>query len=66
MYIFHFCNQVVDNHVIRYSSPEEYEKSAGWKPVHKNYGSVVVGALSCDPRMVSFAHIYFRKVMYIL
>ncbi|WAR11989.1 RM03-like protein [Mya arenaria] len=43
--------QVVDNHVIRYTPPEQYEKSLGFNPHWrgKGFGSVVVGALSCTP-----------------
>jgi large subunit ribosomal protein L3 len=43
--------QVLDNHVIRYVPPEEYSKSLGYnkKWLPKQYGSVVVGALSADP-----------------
>ncbi|XP_041376031.1 39S ribosomal protein L3, mitochondrial-like [Gigantopelta aegis] len=46
--------QVLDNHVIRYTPPEEFVKSGGWKPWWGDkYGSVVVGALSTDPRKFS-------------
>ncbi|KAK7481659.1 hypothetical protein BaRGS_00027032 [Batillaria attramentaria] len=42
--------QVLDNHVIRYIPPEQYQNQSGWKPYWNKWGSVVVGALSCDPR----------------
>ncbi|ESO82772.1 hypothetical protein LOTGIDRAFT_108795 [Lottia gigantea] len=42
---------IVDNHVIRYYSPEVFKTQAGWLPRWSDkYGSVVVGALSTDPR----------------
>ena len=45
---------MIDNHVIRYTPPEEYERTAGWKPWWgQRFGSVVVGSMSCDPRQVS-------------
>ncbi|CAC5419863.1 RP-L3 [Mytilus coruscus] len=46
--------QIIDNHVIRYSPPEKFAQSAGWKPWWgRKYGSVVVGALSCEPHLFS-------------
>ncbi|CAH1779915.1 unnamed protein product, partial [Owenia fusiformis] len=46
--------QVLDNHVIRYTPPEEYIHTKGWKPKWKRpYGSLVVGALSVNPTMYS-------------
>ncbi|PVD20374.1 hypothetical protein C0Q70_18528 [Pomacea canaliculata] len=42
--------QILDNHVIRYTPPEEAAKTAGWHPLWRKFGSVVVGALSSDPR----------------
>ncbi|KAK3085665.1 hypothetical protein FSP39_006881, partial [Pinctada imbricata] len=42
--------QVVDNHVVGYTPPEKFMNSVGWKPWWRNmYGSVTVGAMSCDP-----------------
>lgn len=42
--------QIVDNHVIRYTPPEQFQKSAGFYPLwRKNIGSAVVGAMSCLP-----------------
>ncbi|XP_050399033.1 39S ribosomal protein L3, mitochondrial [Patella vulgata] len=44
--------QIIDNHVIRYTPPEKFMKSAGWKPWWGNkYGVAVVGALSTNPRI---------------
>ncbi len=49
--------QILDNHVIRYTPPEVFTKSRGYKEKWKNpYGSVVVGALSCDPFKVALKH----------
>ncbi|KAK7114161.1 large ribosomal subunit protein uL3m-like [Littorina saxatilis] len=49
--------QVIDNHVIRYTPPEEFEKTSGWKPWWgQRFGSVVVGAMSSDPRNFSKAY----------
>ncbi|KAL3858596.1 hypothetical protein ACJMK2_008868 [Sinanodonta woodiana] len=46
--------QVLDNHVINYTPPDEFAKSMGWKPYWgSKYGSVVVGALSCEPHLFS-------------
>jgi len=46
--------QVLDNHVIRYSPPEKFSKSAGFKSKWSSRtGSVVVGALSCSPEQFS-------------
>ena len=50
--------QVLDNHVIRYVPPPVFEQSPAFKSHWRNrngpkYGSVVVGALSCDPQLVS-------------
>ncbi|CAD5110996.1 DgyrCDS347 [Dimorphilus gyrociliatus] len=43
--------QIIDNHVIRYVPPEDYKQSsaATLYMKNRNYGSVVVGALSCYP-----------------
>ncbi|KAK2180362.1 hypothetical protein NP493_446g01040 [Ridgeia piscesae] len=48
--------QVLDNHVIRYVPPPVFEQSPAFKSHWRNrngpkYGSVVVGALSCDPQL---------------
>lgn len=49
--------QVVDNHVIRYTPPEEYMTQADWRPWFKDrFGTVVVGALSCDPHLFTKAY----------
>ncbi|XP_045192830.2 39S ribosomal protein L3, mitochondrial-like [Mercenaria mercenaria] len=49
--------QIVDNHVIRYSSPEEFQKSVGFLPGYsKDIGAVVVGALSDSPWNYSKAY----------
>lgn len=49
--------QIVDNHVIRYSPPDEYQKSMGHLPGYdKNWGSVVVGAMSDNPWNYSKAY----------
>ena len=45
---------MIDNHVVRYTPPEDFVKSHGfkkkWAP---RYGSLVVGALSADPQLVT-------------
>ncbi|KAL4234173.1 54S ribosomal protein L3 [Mactra antiquata] len=49
--------QIVDNHVIRYTPPEEYQKSLGYKPMSPTcYGSLVVGAMSTHPWNYSKAY----------
>ncbi|KAL5021259.1 hypothetical protein ScPMuIL_000414 [Solemya velum] len=56
--------QVLDNHVIRYTPPEDFRKTAGWKPYWgQKFGSVVVGALSCDPRKFSkeYNHLFMES-----
>lgn len=46
--------QLIDNHVIRYTQPEAYARSGGWRPWWgQRFGSVVVGAMDCDPRQFS-------------
>lgn len=46
--------QVLDNHVIRYTPPEDFQKSQGFHPwFPKNVGSMVVGTLSCSPLLFS-------------
>ncbi|KAL8615312.1 hypothetical protein ACOMHN_038051 [Nucella lapillus] len=50
--------QVLDNHVIRYTPPEEFSQTAGWRPWWRNkFGSVVVGSMTSDPRQFSKAYI---------
>ncbi|XP_076469862.1 large ribosomal subunit protein uL3m-like [Babylonia areolata] len=50
--------QVLDNHVIRYTPPEEFEKTSSWQPWWgKKFGSMVVGSMSTDPRMFSKAYV---------
>ena len=42
--------QVLDNHVIKYTPPEEFHGTPQWKPWYRmRYGHCVVGALSCYP-----------------
>nr|XP_022344634.1 39S ribosomal protein L3, mitochondrial-like [Crassostrea virginica] len=42
--------QVIDNHVIRYTPPQEFQKTQGFHPwFPRNVGSLVVGTLSCSP-----------------
>ncbi|OWF54562.1 39S ribosomal protein L3, mitochondrial [Mizuhopecten yessoensis] len=42
--------QIIDNHVIRYIPPHQFNASVGSTPYWKNFGAVVVGALSATPQ----------------
>ncbi|ELT91781.1 hypothetical protein CAPTEDRAFT_177551 [Capitella teleta] len=54
--------QVIDNHVIRYTPPEVFTQSAGYKSKWKGaYGSLVVGALSSDPQLFSAQYLGLFK-----
>ncbi|XP_062580683.1 large ribosomal subunit protein uL3m-like, partial [Saccostrea cucullata] len=55
--------QVIDNHVIRYTPPEEFQKTQGFHPwFPRDVGSIVVGALSCSPLLFTkqYNHLFLE------
>ena len=57
--------QVLDNHVIKYISPEEYLQRVGGSKYKGKYprGVLVVGADGADPRLVSIFSCLFLSLL---
>lgn len=56
VYVFNQLFQVVDNHVIKYTPPEEYVPTRKFLRKSKTegkYGCLLVGAESADPQQVN-------------
>lgn len=56
MCVYNFLLQVVDNHVVNYTPPEEYTPRLRVPRFLRDniYGCLLVGAESMDPQMVNF------------